>query len=172
MNNIIERGVFLLITEKVSTLKINKLSKEQYMREADANRLEATALYLTPDETPEIIQMSKEEYDKAYAAGTLLDGIVYLIPDAEWTKTVNTNKTVAVDAEDLTEYYFPNATSVTINLPTDTTNYECWVFVGKAANISVNGGTCLGIAENTGSTSCAEISIKDGRYLIAKVTEA
>ena len=191
-----------MITEKVSTLKINKLSRAQYEREYLAGRLENTALYLTPDESPEIIQMTKEEYnaavsagtiksdavyivpddtpkivqmtkeeyDAAVLAGTLDEDTIYLIPDADWTKTVNNSTRITVTVEDLTEYYFPNATYVEINLPTDVTHYESWLFIGGAnATISVNGGTCLGITEYAGSysTSCAEVSIKDGRYLIA-----
>jgi hypothetical protein len=38
-----------LITENVSTLKIHKLSQVQYERELEAGRLEATAIYLTPE---------------------------------------------------------------------------------------------------------------------------
>ena len=37
-------------TENLSTLKIHKLTKEQYEREKAAGRLDATAIYLTPDE--------------------------------------------------------------------------------------------------------------------------
>ena len=37
-------------TENLSTLKIHKLTKEQYEREKAASRLDATAIYLTPDE--------------------------------------------------------------------------------------------------------------------------
>jgi hypothetical protein len=39
-----------LITENVSTLKIHKLSKEQYEREYAAGRIDENAIYLTPDE--------------------------------------------------------------------------------------------------------------------------
>jgi hypothetical protein len=39
-----------LITENLSTLKIHKLTQEQYDREREAGRLDANALYLTPDE--------------------------------------------------------------------------------------------------------------------------
>jgi hypothetical protein len=39
-----------LRTENVSTLKINKLSQEQYDRELAAGNLEENAIYLTPDE--------------------------------------------------------------------------------------------------------------------------
>ncbi len=191
-----------MITEKVSTLKINKLSRAQYEREYLAGRIENTALYLTPDESPEIIQMTKEEYnaavsagtiksdavyivpddtpnivqmtkeeyDAAVLAGTLDEDTIYLIPDVDWTKTVNNSARITVTVEDLTEYYFPNATYVEINLPTDVTHYESWLFIGGAnATIQVNGGICLGISEYDGAdnTPCAEVSVKDGRYLIA-----
>lgn len=39
-----------MITENLSTLKIHKLSREQYERELAAGRIDETALYLTPDE--------------------------------------------------------------------------------------------------------------------------
>lgn len=38
-------------TENLSTLKIHKLTQAQYEREREAGRLDAGALYLTPDET-------------------------------------------------------------------------------------------------------------------------
>ena len=38
-----------MITENLSTLKIHKLSQEQYDRELAAGRIDETALYLTPD---------------------------------------------------------------------------------------------------------------------------
>jgi microcystin-dependent protein len=39
-----------LITENLSTLKIHKLTESQYKRERDAGRLDANALYLTPED--------------------------------------------------------------------------------------------------------------------------
>lgn len=39
-----------MITENLSTLKIHKLTQAQYDRELEAGRIDATALYLTPDE--------------------------------------------------------------------------------------------------------------------------
>ena len=39
-----------MITENLSTLKIHKLTQEQYQRELEAGRIEEHALYLTPDE--------------------------------------------------------------------------------------------------------------------------
>jgi hypothetical protein len=39
-----------LITENISTLKIHKLTQEQYERELAAGNLDENALYLTPDD--------------------------------------------------------------------------------------------------------------------------
>ena len=39
-----------MITENLSTLKIHKLTQAQYDRELEAGRIDANALYLTPDE--------------------------------------------------------------------------------------------------------------------------
>ena len=39
-----------MITENISTLKIHKLTQEQYDRELEAGRIDETALYLTPDD--------------------------------------------------------------------------------------------------------------------------
>lgn len=39
-----------MITENLSTLKIHKLTQAQYERELEAGRIDASALYLTPDE--------------------------------------------------------------------------------------------------------------------------
>ena len=38
-----------MITENLSTLKIHKLTKEQYERELMAGRIDDNALYLTPE---------------------------------------------------------------------------------------------------------------------------
>lgn len=43
-----------MISENLSTLKIHKLTKEQYERELAAGKIDPTALYLTPDASEEI----------------------------------------------------------------------------------------------------------------------
>lgn len=45
--------------DNLDTLVIHKLSKDQYLREADAGRIDGTAIYLTPREDLEI-EISKE----------------------------------------------------------------------------------------------------------------
>lgn len=39
-----------MITENLSTLKIHKLSKQQYQRELEAGNIDESAIYLTPVE--------------------------------------------------------------------------------------------------------------------------
>jgi hypothetical protein len=43
-----------LITENLSTLKIHKLTQEQYDRELEADRIDPSAMYLTPDEETDL----------------------------------------------------------------------------------------------------------------------
>lgn len=50
-----------MLTENISTLKIHKLTKEQYERERLAGRIDETALYLTPDN--ESGGVSQEQFD-------------------------------------------------------------------------------------------------------------
>ena len=50
-----------MITENLSTLKINKLTQEQYDRELAAGNIDENALYLTPDEED---AYSKKSYNK------------------------------------------------------------------------------------------------------------
>ncbi len=51
-----------MITENVSTLKIHRLTQEQYDRELAAGRLDANAIYLTPDEGVDFTGYATEEY--------------------------------------------------------------------------------------------------------------
>lgn len=45
-----------MITENLSTLKIHKLTQEQYDRELEAGNIDPNALYLTPEKEPIFIQ--------------------------------------------------------------------------------------------------------------------
>ena len=51
-----------MITENLSTLKIHRLTQEQYNRELEAGRIDETALYLTPDEEIDLSGYATEEY--------------------------------------------------------------------------------------------------------------
>lgn len=50
-----------MITENLSTLKIHKLSQEQYDRELEAGRIDENALYLTPDEDGDVVGQATEQ---------------------------------------------------------------------------------------------------------------
>ena len=50
-----------MITENLSTLKIHKLTQEQYERELDAGRIDPNALYLTPDESMDLSEYATKE---------------------------------------------------------------------------------------------------------------
>ena len=50
-----------MITENLSTLKIHKLTKEQYNRELAAGNIDESALYLTPDESADLSKYATKE---------------------------------------------------------------------------------------------------------------
>jgi len=71
-----------LIIENLSTLKINKLTQEQYNREFLAGNIDENALYLTPDDGDSNIKyVTQAEYD-ALGDKVNTDGILYVITDS------------------------------------------------------------------------------------------
>ncbi len=55
-----------LITENVQTLKIHKLTQEQYDREFEAGNIDGSALYFIPDEETDMsAYATKEELSTA-----------------------------------------------------------------------------------------------------------
>lgn len=57
-----------MITENLSTLKIHKLTQEQYERELATGRIDENALYLTPYEEMDLDGFATQEYvDEALA---------------------------------------------------------------------------------------------------------
>lgn len=57
-----------MITENLFTLKIHKLTQEQYERELNAGRIDENAIYLTPDEETDLSEYATQEYvDEALA---------------------------------------------------------------------------------------------------------
>ena len=54
-----------MITQNVSTLKIHRLTQEQYDRELAAGRIDENAIYLTPDEEVDLTGYATEEYVNA-----------------------------------------------------------------------------------------------------------
>ena len=55
-----------MITENLSTLKIHKLTQEQYNRELANGNLDDSALYLTPDEANDKIVLIDTETGAPY----------------------------------------------------------------------------------------------------------
>ena len=68
-----------MITENLSTLKIHKLTQEQYNRELDDGNIDPNALYLTPDE--EILSSVTYVATLLYANWTLDDTGSYYFQD-------------------------------------------------------------------------------------------
>lgn len=95
----------ILITENLSTLKIHKLTQEQYDRERIAGRIDPSAIYLTPDEvngsggTPVFIQD-----DEPTGADT---GTLWLDTDEEGTGGGSVGGSYEIPAFNLTEMGLP-----------------------------------------------------------------
>lgn len=82
-----EINYFGMITESLSTLKIHKLTQAQYNRELEAGNLDATALYLTPDE----LAIESQEYKGCYYR--IVDGeIEWINPPMKHLTTYKTTK--------------------------------------------------------------------------------
>lgn len=56
------KGGNFLVTENLLTLKIHKLTEEQYQRELAAGRIDENALYLTPYEETDLSEYATQEY--------------------------------------------------------------------------------------------------------------
>lgn len=107
-----------MITEKLSTLKIHKLSKRQYERELAAGYIDENALYLTPDDSIDdtltqagvaadakavgdrfdTIILSTNNYGAALP-GTGEDGLVYFVEDTTVPDTTLSIEGAAADAK-------------------------------------------------------------------------
>lgn len=93
--------------------------------------------------------------------------------EKKWSIIENTEQSVVVTVADKTEYYFPNAVSVTINAPSDITKYECWITIGTVNPTIDFPATmeCIGLDGRSfyTNTTYTEISLKDGKYIIGCV---
>jgi hypothetical protein len=70
-----------MITENLPTLTIHKLSKAQYERELASGRIDANALYLTPDEAVDLtpyatIEQLNSAVDSALTAFAIDDTLI------------------------------------------------------------------------------------------------
>jgi hypothetical protein len=81
-----------MITENLSTLKINKLSQKQFNRVKAAGSIEANALYLTPDESGIMVMAASVTTNNGFSLieSTILDELndgeihqVLLVPDKD-----------------------------------------------------------------------------------------
>lgn len=78
--------IFTMKTENLSTLKIHKLTQEQYQRELEAGRIDENALYLTPDEDSDLSQYATtKDVEATYETKT--DAAAKLTEAKEYTNT-------------------------------------------------------------------------------------
>ena len=78
-------------TENLSTLKIHRLTQEQYNRELEAGRIDENALYLTPDEGSDLSQYATtEQVEATYETKT--DASAKLTEAKEYTNTQLANQ--------------------------------------------------------------------------------
>jgi hypothetical protein len=79
-----------LITENLLTLKIHKLTQAQYDRELEAGRLDANALYLTPDEEANIeVDTSLTQSGRAADAKAVGDALALKANIEDMTDIIN-----------------------------------------------------------------------------------
>ena len=74
-----------MIIEDLSTLKIHKLTQEQYERELAAGRIEENALYLTPDEGVDLSDYATKDEIPDALSDLTDDATHRLVTDAEKT---------------------------------------------------------------------------------------
>lgn len=103
-------------TENLSTLKIHKLTQEQYDRELSAGRIDESAIYLTPDEEVDFdVYATKEEMNAAIVV--LDERLSNSISDLRSTVTVDATsgaKSIALTAASSnTEYRYVYASGIT-----------------------------------------------------------
>lgn len=88
-------------TQNISTLKIHKLSQEQYERERLAGNLDETALYLTPEEE---IYATTDEVNEALASSkAYTNEQIAAIPTPDVSGQISTHNTSANAHEDIRE---------------------------------------------------------------------
>lgn len=87
-----------------------------------------------------------------------------------WTVNTSTNNTVDVTLADKTEYKFPYATTVNINAPSTSGDYESYITIGgKNPTITFSSGlerVGLDLSEIYAEITNTEISIKNGKYVV------
>lgn len=144
-----------MITENVSTLKINKLTKAQYERELAAGRIDENALYLTPDNILSISEggtNATTEKDArtnlGFTYGTEVpteapstgDGSIYFFEDELTPVAITEGGTGATDATTalanlgITDYIVEQGTSgIWTYRKWASGNAECWTMAPKTS---------------------------------------
>lgn len=109
-----------MITENLLTLKIHKLTQEQYDRELAAGRIDETALYLTPDEEIDLTP---------YATVEQLNGKA----DTEHTHEISDVTGLQASLEELESKITNQGTESTVGVyvqdeePTDASEGSIWI---------------------------------------------
>ena len=93
-------------TENVTTLKIHKLTQEQYDREYAAGRIDETAIYLTPDDRSYLDEYATKSYAETLAETVKSKSVspssktkYYLaMSDSSATETDTLSKNAAINA--------------------------------------------------------------------------
>jgi hypothetical protein len=66
--------VFILTEEKLDSLRIHKLTKDQYLKAIEENKIEHNALYLTPEEPIDLSSyMTKDNAHELFEYKTVAD---------------------------------------------------------------------------------------------------
>ena len=123
-------------TENLSTLKIHKLSKDQYDRELAAGNIDPNALYLTPDEGSEEFEIKLQNTNISYGtcstAADVVEKVVSLTGNTQWSLAVGSLITVKFDNTN-------TATAPTLNV-NGTGAYPIWYNNAEYTSASSYGG--------------------------------
>ncbi len=119
-----------MITNSLSTLKIHKLTQEQYDRELNAGRIDETAIYLTPEESID------EQIDSALVNAMFFKYLKVQMPSSSrWSDiTYGNEKFVAVASDsDMAAYSFDGKNWLSATLPSKSD----WVKVAYGAGVFI-----------------------------------
>lgn len=179
-------------TENLQTLKIHKLTQEQYERELNAGRIDENALYLTPDEyTNDIEDLKKALNNKAdkehYHNETYYTKLE--IDNFEFINDLNLEEYAFISVNEVDEICIANATlvNITYNLSNVTSvntgqkavlqsSYETTLtpntgYTIKSVTVTMGGSNITSTAYNS-STNKIKIDRVTGDIVITATTTA
>lgn len=152
-----------MLTENVSTLKIHKLTQEQYDRELAAGNIDDNALYLTPDEEIDLTPYAtKDDLSKKADTGHTHD-------DRYYTEAEVDAKLDAKQPKEATSFIMNNDGGyVSVKTPDRKTgqHYEFWDNDAgwadiKAGAITANGGFVGNLTGNASTATSATKATQD-----------